>query len=94
MFAGLHPTNDPRNSLPGSAPRPHGQPSTSLCSRLEGSSQALTLLPAQVTPLQAKVLQTWQLLQEETQNPFSLSRILMSMLQILLTCQVFLQRCL
>ena len=43
-------------------------------SHLESPSQAVALLPAQVAPLEAQLLQTWQLLQEKTQDPLSLKK--------------------
>ena len=88
MFAGFQPTDNLRHPLPGSSPGTHGHPWPSLCPRLEivgwithfskntshleSSSQAVALLSTQVAPLKAQLLQTWQLLQQKSQDPLSL----------------------
>ena len=88
MFAGFQPTDNLRHPLPGSSPGTNGHPWPSLCpcleivgwimhfskntSHLESSSQAVALLSTQVAPLKAQLLQTWQLLQQKTQDPLSL----------------------
>ena len=88
MFAGFQPTDNLRHPLPGSSPGTNGHPWPTFCPRLEivcwithfskntshleSSSQAVALLSAQVAPLKAQLLQTWQLLQQKTQDPLSL----------------------